>query len=828
MKKKIYFFKILYFIIATMCFVSSKAQLNITPITNQSIKNILETYFLGDGVKIDTTRPIYYNNQVVINNNQIGIFTNVDTSYSGKNIPIKSGLILATTACKNIVSGNEIIQNAVSGAGTYAPSLYSSYQKFVNDPTINKYGCTLTGDDGKFNDIAVLDFWVIPQSCSMSFKYCFGSQEYPDYVCTSFNDFFGLYCDGPYDENFNPYNQGNTFYSNPTNIAIIPGTYDEDDFQSGQSVMINTINNGNTSKTCGVDNEGLFIDNRDKKCNTTILGGYTKRLETAVLQTVPGKKYHVQIAICNIDDHSFQSAVFLESNSFVAENISIKHSMTKTPKDDGYKLIKNADNKYEYVYIKGCSSDTMILSANYVAKANEDPYTFFVKPTAGSNIVRGQDYDYFLIKKDGTVETLPANNVVEMPEGDTMMRFLLTFMHNDNVEKGKIDTLLFISTDCKNDPVDTIYYLMQEPLPLEVSVNGGLTLCYDKLPVKDSITVQIKNSVSFAYVKAICNSKIIHSDTMRADIYAKDTVFIKKIPVDIMNIDNPSSVSIYVEDFCGRTFDTIINYKVIISSTKATLSKDYICEGDSVTLNCTDAATYVWTASPRDLTLIADENARIQNPTVTPQQNTTYKVVATSPEGCVSSDSVKVRVEMIVKAEMELKPKKVYYSNPEIAYKDLSKGAFERKWYFGDGTSSDVIEGYHSYETDTSEDSHTFPVTLIVYNKAMCPDTLVDSVQVVVDFTMWLPNAFTPGYNDGTINIFGPKGKFLTDYELFIFNRWGTKVFQIKNGSWDGKLEDGQTAPQGTYVYVILYKDGRGLPQRKSGTFTLIPADGHR
>jgi len=818
--------KVLSFLIVILCILCAnyaKAQLTITNITNQNIKTILETYFLGDGVKIDTTHAIYYNNQTVINNNQIGTFTNTDTSSTNNNIPIKSGLILATTACKNIGGSNESTQNVINGAQTYAPSLYNAYKKFV-ESDLNTYNCSLTGGyPNKFNNIAVLDFWVIPQSCSMSFKYCFGSEEYPTYVCTQFNDFFGLFCDGPYDDSGDPYTTSGTFYPNPTNIAIIPNTYEEDDFTNGTPVMINTVNNGNSSKTCGINNANYFIDNRNKKCTTTTLGGYTKRLETAVIQTVPNKKYHIQIAICNIDDQALQSAVFLEANSFVAEKIDVEHNITKTANNAGYKLVEKDNGTYDYIFMKGCTTDTMILHANYVGKENEDPFTFFVQPSNGSSIARGVDFDYYIINADGTLGSSPNTNTVTLAEGDTMVRYLLTFLHNENKSCEKIDTLLFISTDCNNDPLDTVYYFMQEPCPFDVSISGGATICHDKLPIKDTIALSISNAVSYAHISATKNNKTIYSDTMKTNIFGHDTLFNAIIPVTIMNSTDTGSVYVHIEDFCGRSFDTIITYNIILSQTKATASSVYICEGDSITLSCPTANSYSWSASPKDSTLTSNDNYKKQDPLVKPQQNTWYKITSVSEEGCISTDSIRVQVEKIIKAEMEVKPKKVYYSNPEISYTDLSNDNIDRMWYFGDGSTSNSISGKYIYNIDTSEDSHTYPITLIVYNKAMCPDTIIDSVLVIQDFTLWMPNAFVPGDENTILTTFGPQGKLIKDYELSIFTRWGTKIFKGKSKHWDGKLENGDFAPQGTYVYYLIYKDGNNLPQRKSGTFTLLP-----
>ena len=107
------------------------------------------------------------------------------------------------------------------------------------------------------NDIGVLSFDFVPQGWEVSFKYVFASDEYPDYVCSTFNDAFGFFVSGPYlnDGTPAPLPPGATrlVYSN---IAIIPGTYDPE-----IPVTINTINSGPSHGVtpCILTNSNLHI-----------------------------------------------------------------------------------------------------------------------------------------------------------------------------------------------------------------------------------------------------------------------------------------------------------------------------------------------------------------------------------------------------------------------------------------------------------------------------------------------------------------------------------------------------------------------------------------
>lgn len=84
-----------------------------------------------------------------------------------------------------------------------------------------------------------------------------------------------------------------------------------------------------------------------------------------------------------------------------------------------------------------------------------------------------------------------------------------------------------------------------------------------------------------------------------------------------------------------------------------------------------------------------------------------------------------------------------------------------------------------------------------------------------------IPNAFTP--NDVINNIFKPASAEVSDYEMYIYNRFGGKVFhskQIEHG-WDGTY-NGSNSPTGTYVYIVIYTDRKGIRHEQKGQVHLI------
>ncbi len=86
---------------------------------------------------------------------------------------------------------------------------------------------------------------------------------------------------------------------------------------------------------------------------------------------------------------------------------------------------------------------------------------------------------------------------------------------------------------------------------------------------------------------------------------------------------------------------------------------------------------------------------------------------------------------------------------------------------------------------------------------------------------IFIPDAFTPN-GDHNNDLFRPKGSYVLDYAIKIYNRWGELVFESNNRQkpWDGR-KNGQLAPEGIYQYVIRVQGTEGLIS-KTGSVTLI------
>ena len=151
-------------------------------------------------------------------------------------------------------------------------------------------------------DAAILEFDFIPQSDTLRFNYIFGSEEYPEYVNSGYNDVFGFFISGP--------GIAGPFSGGAQNIALIPGT--------NTPVAIDNVNNGYSGiepATGPCDNCQYYVDNSNGPAvqydaHTTVL--------TAEVVVTPCQTYHIKIAIADAGDGALDSGVFLEAGSFSA------------------------------------------------------------------------------------------------------------------------------------------------------------------------------------------------------------------------------------------------------------------------------------------------------------------------------------------------------------------------------------------------------------------------------------------------------------------------------------------------------------------------------
>ncbi|HTB06420.1 MAG TPA: T9SS type B sorting domain-containing protein [Bacteroidia bacterium] len=84
----------------------------------------------------------------------------------------------------------------------------------------------------------------------------------------------------------------------------------------------------------------------------------------------------------------------------------------------------------------------------------------------------------------------------------------------------------------------------------------------------------------------------------------------------------------------------------------------------------------------------------------------------------------------------------------------------------------------------------------------------------------FIPNAFTPN-GDGLNDVFSPKGKCIVEYSMYIFNRWGSLIYNSNNKPWDGTI-NGNLVQEDTYVYKMNIITGDSEEKDYIGRITVL------
>lgn len=146
-------------------------------------------------------------------------------------------------------------------------------------------------------------------------------------------------------------------------------------------------------------------------------------------------------------------------------------------------------------------------------------------------------------------------------------------------------------------------------------------------------------------------------------------------------------------------------------------------------------------------------------------------------------------------------PENATILNPTIAFTNTSSGANSYLWDFdGIGSSSETSPNY------TFPDEGSYTVTLTAVSTEGCMAQISDNIVIGEEFILYVPNAFTPD-GDGLNEVFLPviDGARITEYEFYIFNRWGEVIFYTENmgEGWNGTF-NGFASKADVYVYKIV------------------------
>lgn len=828
----------IYFLFFVLFFVGFGLKAQLVTTNTMTPAQLVNQVLLGSGI---TASNITYTGDVL----QRAQFN----ATSSTNLGILSGVYLST--------GNSLTSSADGPQGPNSAWSTSTAYYTPGDPLLD-----IASGNPTF-DAAILEFDFIPMGDSVKFRYCFGSEEYPEFVNGGVNDVFGFFLSGP--------NPAGGNYSNH-NIALLPGTTIPVSIDNvNQFVNTSYYRDNSTTNPINVEFDGL----------TTVL--------YALEKVVCGQTYHIKIAIADGGDQVYDSGVFLEGGSFSsAAPISVSSSNANLNLTDSLVLVENCNSNCVYFIRQG-----------NVAQA--DSFALQI----GGNAILGIDY----INQSNATFTWPSR--IYFAAGQDSVQFCGIYAIEDYIPE-VTDTIKFsISTFttglsvCALPATVNFNLYIRDYTPIMIGQgdssfcnqvpvlvahasggvpsygynwqpgNGGAsTFTVGALTQTTIFTLTVNDACNMTNSKTFSVNITPTVSVAGATICAGETTLLNAQGASSYtwstgSTNNPLSVSptvptsYTVTGAIGPcTHSTVVNVLIVTSPNISVSGNNTICEGQTTSLSVTGSPTYTWNTGQNSATI-----------TVSPSSNTVYQV-SSGTGTCITTVSYPVNVTPVPTMSIS---GSVICAGQQASL--TATGASAYQWSTGEtaatinpspssnttysvtganGSCTNTAAYTVTVTTDTPQLQQAGPykfcvdtvkqipvivvssnphynITWTIPSGGVAPKDTVGQIyyiassqastgiytitvtdlcnqknSVLVDITittcdLQIPNVVTAN-GDNTNDYFRIKGlENFSGSVLLVYNRWGKQVYHNEDYRNDWKPE----MNAGTYFYVLNLQDGR-------------------
>jgi hypothetical protein len=462
---------IFHFLFFSLIFQSAFTQ-SIVVNTAQTPAQLVNNVLLGFGVTASNITingsPINANTPV----SNITAFTNNNPAF-----PFNAGMLLTT----GLGIGAEGPNDATSQTDNMPQTTNVSA-----DPHLNAIA------NGMVTNGTVLEFDFVPSGDTMSFRYIFGSEEYPEFSPSSFNDAFGLFLWGPGISG--PYALAG-YPAGGANVAVLP---------DGTPVTINNV--GDITNTAYY----VFNDN-GSTYGTSIQYDGTTVVLTAAASVQCNQTYHIKLAISNVGDQAYDSGVFLEAGSFVSDAVAVTVATVSG----------------DTTIVEGCTDANFI----FTRPSTQLDDTLIINYTISGDAIEGTDYNDLI------------NPITFLPGQDSVVLNLIPAQ--DGVTEGFESVI--ITVELINPCNDTIFssgtiYIGEGPI-INISENDPYVQC-----ATDSVPLFASASGGYAPYDyewtSIGGSPAGTGDTIFGAISQNGTISYLVTATDFCNFSNTDTVTI--------------------------------------------------------------------------------------------------------------------------------------------------------------------------------------------------------------------------------------------------------------------------------------------
>ncbi len=731
-------------------------------------------------------------------NTQKGRFVDATSS-----IGFGAGIILSTGKASNIGS----------------PPTQSS-SKSVNPTAEDNDLQVLIGGVRPTNDAVVLEFDLLVQDDSISFDYVFASEEYPNFVCSNFNDAFALFISGP-------------GINGQKNMAALPnGT---------GLVSINNVNNGNPSEICKDPtlsptpvNKQFYVSNNTQENSGAvnapnfIFNGFTTVL-TAKTAVQRCETYHFKIVIADVADGGLDSGILLREGSF-SQKPSLKIDVLSPTSSD--------------TVPEGCSGMINFTLDNITQKDTTIDLTFSGTATNGVDYVhipgsvtipKGSKSAQLPLDAldDGTVENLETI-VVSFKDGCPCQGGIVNDYSINIIDRIPISIEANDTTVCESDtlilspkvnglgPFSYLWSNGETSHAIEVIPKGAQTYTLevtDTCGISESKSITVTGLTNTIKISSEKKFEICANESLTFEVSAEGGTGsytykwdngLPNGPTQTVQPTTSTSYPVEIRDECHIRKDTIdVSVRPIPVPTFVGDSR--ACAPYTSKIANTagiDSCTCFWDLGNGQTSISCDTAIAYY---ATPDECFNVSLSITNNDGCTGT----TRTQDFICMEPEAKANFTFFQeNPNVLHSEVTfiqipnPDVASSEWIVPNGLNESYDEEGDLFINFPKQPNIGYKICLSVITKEGCSDTSCQIIGIEDIETAFVPNAFTPD-GDGINDLFQPIMRAnVSDYKLRIFNRWGQLVYvsSDQNEGWDGKILSSEiTAEPGLYVWQMYY-----------------------
>ncbi len=674
-----------------------------------------------------------------------GDFSSLGNFFNGETIiGIKSGIIIATGQIQNAEGPNDE-PDTTGGIGT-------------------------TGDDDlsklvtqSIFDVSGITFDFVPLTNRVSFTYVFASEEYCEFVDSPFNDVFGFFVSGP--------GINGQFSRDAINVALIPG--------SNEFVSINTINHKL--------NQDLYISNElesdadlcdigfsPEKVANIEYDGFTIPLK-AEFDVIPCETYTIRLVVADVNDGAFDSAVFLEMNSFdIGGNVRVSAT---------------SESGQDTIISEGCTNGVFKFERIDTDISREQSYDLVVTESSTARI--GTD-----------VEDIDLS--ITFGAGDSVVYLPITLIDDNNLED--LETFgLGIAGECPCSNGGSAELVISDQMLFDADLDGYFACAGEEFELIPNV---IGGAPPYRYA---------WEDGSEEEAL-------------ITTLTEPKTFNVTVTDFCNRKTTTSALVDIQTNPTAKIDGEYTFCSGVDRFIDIELEGTPPWDLSYQLNTesVVEVKDILAQPFRIPANQEGEIKLINFNDRTC---SGLVEGVATLIPEEIEIE---VFKTEPacantydgSISFDVLSGSTITDITWTPDALSnyegSELLAGDYRLKV-TDERGCMLNEVINLSGNPDSPDC--------GDLLIYIPNVFSPNGDrlEDRFIIHLEHDPQIQSVESFsIFDRWGNKVFQkldfgieVKDIGFDASYIDSDIMPS-VLSYVSVLNLNGGDKRSVSGTITVI------